>query len=172
MAPFFDNNSDQKLLRNAQIFYHVTFPPDQFTLLFTKIRSTVLGILIEWIPWAIQWKFLLWQKDWELAFFTLLSLRHSQTHTITFSVTFWKPFSLAGFFGMITLAALCLILILELLDHFEDLDIDNIEDLELELELDIGDIEDLELDPELEGELFDNIQDILELLSCLEDLQL
>ena len=73
---------------------------------------------------------------------------------------------------MITLAALCLILILELLDHFEDLDIDDIEDLELELELDIGDIEDLELDPELEGELFDNIQDILELLNCLEDLQL
>ena len=73
---------------------------------------------------------------------------------------------------MVTLAALCLIIILELLDHFEDLDIEDIEDLELELELDIGDIEDLELDLELEGELLDNIEDILELLNCLEDLQL
>ena len=50
---------------------------------------------------------------------------------------------------MITLAALCIILILELLDQFENLDIDDFEDLELELELDIGDIEGLELDPEL-----------------------
>ena len=74
---------------------------------------------------------------------------------------------------MISLAALCIILILELLDQFENLDIDDFEDyLELELELDIGEIEGLELDPELEGELFDNIQDILELLNRLEDLQL
>ena len=74
---------------------------------------------------------------------------------------------------MISLAALCIILILELLDQFENLDIDNFEDyLELDLELDIGEIEGLELDPELEGDLFDNIQDILELLNRLEDLQL
>ena len=74
---------------------------------------------------------------------------------------------------MISLAALCIILILELLDQFENLDIDNFEDyLELDLELDIGEIEGLELDPELEGELWDNIQDILGLLNRLEDLQL
>ena len=74
---------------------------------------------------------------------------------------------------MITLAALCLILILELLDQFENLDIDDFEDyLELDLELDIGEIEGLELDQELEGELWDNIQDILGLLNRLEDLQL
>ena len=74
---------------------------------------------------------------------------------------------------MISLAALCIILILELLDQFENLDIDDFEDyLELHLELDIGEIEGLELDPELEGELWDNIQDILGLLNRLEDLQL
>ena len=74
---------------------------------------------------------------------------------------------------MISLAALCIILILELLDQFENLDIDDFEDyLELDLELDIGEIEGLELDPELEGELWDNIQDILGLLNHLEDLQL
>ena len=74
---------------------------------------------------------------------------------------------------MISLAALCIILVLELLDQFGNLDIDDFEDyLELDLELDIGEIEGLELDPELEGELFDNIQDILELLNRLEDLQL
>ena len=74
---------------------------------------------------------------------------------------------------MISLAALCIILILELLDQFGNLDIDNFEDyLELDLELDIGEIEGLELDPELEGELWDNIQDILGLLNRLEDLQL
>ena len=74
---------------------------------------------------------------------------------------------------MISLAALCIILILELLDQFENLDIDDFEDyLELDLELDIGEIEGLELDPELEGELWDNIQDILGLLNRLEDLQL
>ena len=74
---------------------------------------------------------------------------------------------------MISLAALCIILILELLDQFQNLDIDDFEDyLELDLELDIGEIEGLELDPELEGELWDNIQDILGLLNRLEDLQL
>ena len=74
---------------------------------------------------------------------------------------------------MISLAALCIILILELLDQFENLDIDDFEDyLELDLELDIGEIEGLELDPELEGELWNNIQDILGLLNRLEDLQL
>ena len=74
---------------------------------------------------------------------------------------------------MISLAALCIILILELLDQLENLDIDDFEDyLELDLELDIGEIEGLELDPELEGELWDNIQDILGLLNRLEDLQL
>ena len=74
---------------------------------------------------------------------------------------------------MISLAALCIILILELLDQFENLDIDDFEDyLELDLELDIGEIEGLELDQELEGELWDNIQDILGLLNRLEDLQL
>ena len=74
---------------------------------------------------------------------------------------------------MISLAALCIILILELLDQFENLDIDDFEDyLEIDLDLDIGEIEGLELDPELEGELWNNIQDILGLLNRLEDLQL
>ena len=74
---------------------------------------------------------------------------------------------------MISLAALCIILVLELLDQFENLNIDDFEDyLELDLELDIGEIEGLELDPELEGELWNNIQDILGLLNRLEDLQL
>ena len=74
---------------------------------------------------------------------------------------------------MITLAALCIILILELLDQFENLDIDDFEDyLEIDLDLEIGEIEGLELDPELEGELWNNIQDILGLLNRLEDLQL
>ena len=75
--------------------------------------------------------------------------------------------------GMISLAALCIILVLELLDQFENLDIDDFEDyLEIDLDLDIGEIEGLELDPELEGELWNNIQDILGLLNRLEDLQI
>ena len=74
---------------------------------------------------------------------------------------------------MISLAALCIILILELLDQFKNLDIDDFEDyLEIDLDLDIGEIEGLELDPELEGELWNNIQDILGLLNRLEDLQI
>ena len=74
---------------------------------------------------------------------------------------------------MISLAALCIILVLELLDQFENLDIDDFEDyLEIDLDLDIGEIEGLELDPELEGELWNNIQDILGLLNRLEDLQI
>ena len=74
---------------------------------------------------------------------------------------------------MISLAALCIILILELLDQFENLDIDDFEDyLEIDLDLDIGEIEGLELDPELEGELWNNIQDILGLVNRLEDLQI
>ena len=59
---------------------------------------------------------------------------------------------------MLSLAALCIILVLELLDQFENLDIDDFEDyLEIDLDLDIGEIEGLELDPELEGELWNNI---------------
>ena len=74
---------------------------------------------------------------------------------------------------MFSLAALCIILVLELLDQFENLDIDDFEDyLEIDLDLDIGEIEGLELDPELEGELWNNIQDILGLLNRLEDLQI
>ena len=74
---------------------------------------------------------------------------------------------------MISLAALCIILVLELLDQFENLDIDDFEDyLEIDLDLDIGEIEGLELDPELEGELWNNIQDILGLVNRLEDLQI
>ena len=148
--------------------------PNQFTLT-QKYNQLFSEFLSRGYHGLFSGKFSDGEGTGELAFLTLLSLlslRRSQTHTITFSVTFWKPFSLAGSFGMITLAALCLILILELLDHFEDLDIDDIEDLELELELDIGDIEDLELDLELEGELLDNIEDILELLNCLEALEL
>ena len=74
---------------------------------------------------------------------------------------------------MLSLAALCIILVLELLDQFDNLDIDNFEDyLEIDLDLDIGEIEGLELDPELEGELWNNIQDILGLVNRLEDLQI
>ena len=115
-------------------------------------------------------------RDWRAGFpqtsLTSLSLRRSHTHN-HFSVTFWKPLSHASPFGMLSLAALCIILVLELLDQFENLDIDDFEDyLEIDLDLDIGEIEGLELDPELEGELWNNIQDILGLLNRLEDLQL
>ena len=105
---------------------------------------------------------------------SLLSQAQS-THKITLTVTILKSFCLVGFLWAswtVTLAVLCLIIILELLDHIKDLDIEDIEDLELELELDIEDIEDLELDLELELELLDHIEDILELLNHLEALEL
>ena len=74
---------------------------------------------------------------------------------------------------MISLAALCIILVLELLDQFKNLNINDFKDyLEIDLDLDIGEIEGLELDPELEGELWNNIQDILGLVNRLEDLQI
>ena len=74
---------------------------------------------------------------------------------------------------MLSFAALCIVLVLELLDRFENLDIDDFEDyLEIDLDLEIGEIEGLELDPELEGELWNNIVDILGLVNRLEDLQI
>ena len=74
---------------------------------------------------------------------------------------------------MLSLAALCIVLVLELLDRFKNLNIDDFEDyLEIDLDLEIGEIEGLELDPELEGELWNNIVDILGLVNRLEDLQI
>ena len=74
---------------------------------------------------------------------------------------------------MLSLAALSIVLVLELLDRFENLEIDEFEDyLEIDLDLEIGEIEGLELDPELEGELWNNIVDILGLVNRLEDLQI
>ena len=74
---------------------------------------------------------------------------------------------------MLSLAALSIVLVLELLDRFKNLDIDEFEDyLEIDLDLEIGEIEGLELDPELGGLLWDNIVDILGLVNRLEDLQI
>ena len=74
---------------------------------------------------------------------------------------------------MLSLAALSIVLVLELLDRFENLEIDEFEDyLEIDLDLEIGEIKGLELDPELEGLLWDNIVDILGLVNRLEDLQI
>ena len=90
----------------------------------------------------------------------------SQSHLKSLSV---KPAP----FGMLSLAALSIVLVLELLDRFENLDIDEFKDyLEIDLDLEIGEIEGLELDPELEGVLWDNIVDILGLVNRLEDLQI
>ena len=74
---------------------------------------------------------------------------------------------------MLSLAALSIVLVLELLDRFENLEIDEFEDfLEIDLDLEIGEIEGLELDQELEGLLWENIVDILGLVNRLEDLQI
>ena len=60
-----------------QILYQVRFSPDHFTLLFTKLRSNFtqnsLSSGVTDVPWAIQWKFILMQSDWELAFFKKLT---------------------------------------------------------------------------------------------------
>ena len=101
---------------------------------------------------------------------------HSQAQSILtiFSVTVGKPPSQASpSLGMLSLAALSIVLVLELLDRFENLEIDEFEDfLEIDLDLEIGEIEGLELDPELEGLLWENIVDILSLVNRLEDLQI
>ena len=106
--------------------------------------------------------------------FSHFSLSQAQSILTIFSVTFEKPLSQASpFFGMLSLAALSIVLVLELLDRFENLEIDEFEDyLEIDLDLEIGEIEGLELDPELEGVLWDNIVDILGLVNRLEDLQI
>ena len=74
---------------------------------------------------------------------------------------------------MLSLAALCICLVLELLDRFENLEVEEFEDfLEIDLDIEIGEIEGLTLDPELEGLLWENIVDILGLVNRLEDLQI
>ena len=74
---------------------------------------------------------------------------------------------------MLSLAALSICLVLELLDRFENLEVEEFEDfLEIDLDIEIGEIEGLTLDPELEGLLWENIVDILGLVNRLEDLQI
>ena len=103
----------------------------------------------------------------------LTSLSGAVNSQITLTVTILKSFCLVGFLWaswMVNLAVLCLIIILELLNHIEDLLVllDHLEDLEL-----LDHIEDLELLDNFEDlELLDHIEDILELLDHLEDLEL
>ena len=74
---------------------------------------------------------------------------------------------------MLSLAALTLCLVLELVDKFENLEFEESEDfLEIDLDIEIGEIAGLELDPELEGLLWEDIVAILGLVNRLEDLQI
>ena len=74
---------------------------------------------------------------------------------------------------MLSLAALSICLVLELVDKFENLEFEESEDfLEIDLDIEIGEIEGLELDPELEGLLWEDIVAILGLVNRLEDLQI
>ena len=92
------------------------------------------------------------------------------------SVTVGKPPSKASLsLGMLSLAALTICLVLELVDKFENQEWDESEIgdfLEIDLNIEIGEIAGLELDPELEGLLWENIVDILGLVNRLEDLQI
>ena len=129
-----------------------------------------LGIFI-----LFSGKFIIMNSDWEswLSSNSLLSKAQSSTHNSQLTVSILKSFCLVGFLWaswMVNLAVLCLIIILELLNHIEDLLVllDHLEDLEL-----LDHIEDLELLDNIEDlELLDHIEDILELLDHLEDLEL
>ena len=74
---------------------------------------------------------------------------------------------------MLSLAALTICLVLELVDKFENLEFEESGDLlEIDLDIEIGEIAGLELDPELEGLLWEDIVAILGLVNRLEDLQI
>ena len=76
---------------------------------------------------------------------------------------------------MLSLAALTICLVLELVDKFENQELDESEIgdyLEIDLDISIGEIEGLELDAELEGLLWEDIVTILGLVGRLEDLQI
>ena len=74
---------------------------------------------------------------------------------------------------MLSLAALSICLVLELVDKFENLEFEESGDLlEIDLDIEIGEIAGLELDPELEGLLWEDIVAILGLVNRLEDLQI
>ena len=75
---------------------------------------------------------------------------------------------------MLSLAALTICLVLELVDKFENQeDESEIGDfLEIDLDISIGEIEGLELDAELEGLLWEDIVTILGLVGRLKDLQI
>ena len=76
---------------------------------------------------------------------------------------------------MLSLAALTICLVLELVDKFENQEWDESEIgdfLEIDLDISIGEIEGLELDAELEGLLWEDIVTILGLVGRLEDLQI
>ena len=76
---------------------------------------------------------------------------------------------------MLSLAALTICLVLELVDKFENQEWDESEIgdfLEIDLDIEIGEIAGLELDPELEGLLWEDIVAILGLVNRLEDLQI
>ena len=77
---------------------------------------------------------------------------------------------------MISLVALTICLVLELVDKFEGVrecdesEIGNY--LEIDLNLEIAEVAGLQLDPELEGLLWEDIVTILGLVGRLEDLQI
>ena len=77
---------------------------------------------------------------------------------------------------MLSLVALTICLVLELVDKFEGVrecdesEIGNY--LEIDLDLEIAEVAGLQLDPELEGLLWEDIVTILGLVGRLEDLQI
>ena len=77
---------------------------------------------------------------------------------------------------MLSLVALTICLVLELVDKFEGLrecdesEIGNY--LEIDLDLEIAEVAGLQLDPELEGLLWEDIVTIIGLVGRLEDLQI
>ena len=76
---------------------------------------------------------------------------------------------------MLSLVALTICLVLELVDKFENQEWDESEIgnfLEIDLDIEIGEVAGLELDPELEGLLWEDIVTILGLVGRLEDLQI
>ena len=77
--------------------------------------------------------------------------------------------------SLLSLVALTICLVLELVDKFENQEWDESEIgnfLEIDLDIEIGEVAGLELDPELEGLLWEDIVTILGLVGRLEDLQI
>ena len=76
---------------------------------------------------------------------------------------------------MLSLVALTICLVLELVDKFENQEWDESEIgnfLEIDLDIEIGEVAGLELDPEFEELLWEDIVTILGLVGRLEDLQI